>query len=502
MPRRPRAGPGDRDGAVDVVLVEADGSMGPDPADVAGSLPPGERGRSSARHGGRGRARGLVVLSVVVALVVGAGWVQDRAEQGRLAALAQVPGLVPPLEGPLEEVWRTTPGTWQMIAGGMVVRVDPRGVTAIDPVTGRERWTRAWPEAQPSDLTCGTDAVEPDGMWRAGGALLEADHVWCVVLTPEPGVEAAVLAPPVVVVLDALTGEQVTSWDLEGTPVLSQKVGQDLVVGLRTEQGRLRVVRHDIATGERRWEFVSDQDGAIGEHESAGWSFDGITLVWSGSTEIAVDLTDGSVVEGGEVPSGLWPEESADLPGGGVVEWSFGGETFRSRVLDLDGQLLFEIDGTVFPVPVTDGSVPEILLVLQWGVSPTGEGPGVTGVDSATGEQVWVSPVVPGYPVVQIDGLVLLRGESSVDAVDVTDGTGLWTVPTSPTSFWLPVSDGRTVLLPALAEDGTGDRVVAAVDLRTGQERWRTDLPKRTQMLTAVGGRLIALTAGDLVGLG
>lgn len=142
--------------AIDVELVEAtsdDELEPPEPPRPGEGADPDGTGPPPQRWSWRKRVAVGVVAVAVVGTFVGVGAVQSaRQEAARTAALAGSPGLVPPIDGPLEELWRIDGGGLTAEVAGLMIVTDgwTRGrtgtVLGVEPATGEVVW-----EFQPPD---------------------------------------------------------------------------------------------------------------------------------------------------------------------------------------------------------------------------------------------------------------------------------------------------------------------------------------------------------------
>ncbi len=131
------------------------GERGQDRVEVELEDAPAERGSVGARR----RRRWPVWVGVAVVLALGATsavlTTEDRRrDEERREALAEVSGLVAPLDGPLEEAWSVDDAWLAAVVHDVVVLSAPPGesLTAVDLRTGEQVWTR--PVAD--DETCTT----------------------------------------------------------------------------------------------------------------------------------------------------------------------------------------------------------------------------------------------------------------------------------------------------------------------------------------------------------
>src|SRR5665647_968551 len=192
---------GASDDAVEVEMVEVD-----DLADVDSAGPPlvpDADAHDSDRHARRRRVLRWVGLGVIAALataVLVVNVAEARQEAARRAALAQIPWLMPRIDGPLQEAWRA-PGTALVAETSdlIVTQASDSGgaLVAVDESSGEV----AWEYPAQDDESCsvvGEDGagadVSVDGLtaadaqmilcgtrdWLAGPGLPDAGLAWTV----------------------------------------------------------------------------------------------------------------------------------------------------------------------------------------------------------------------------------------------------------------------------------------------------------------------------------
>ncbi|MEO8520134.1 MAG: PQQ-binding-like beta-propeller repeat protein [Acidobacteriota bacterium] len=141
--------------------------------------------------------------------------------------------------------------------------------------------------------------------------------------------------------------------------------------------------------------------------------------------------------------------------------------------------------------------------------APNGKG-GLYAIDAATRAVKWTfRPAAPASPMVStrasiVGNTVLSRFEDGQGAwligISLATGNELWRAPTSVPMDNLVLGDGQAfVLLKALDADRRGLRIVSAVDVQTGKERWQVTF--KTETGTApmfLGGMVyIGVAGGD-----
>src|SRR5665648_875718 len=205
---------GASDDAVEVEMVEVDDLTGVDGAGPP--LVPEGDARDSDRHARRRRVLRWVGGGVLAALATGVVVVNVQAAReaaARQAALADLPWVLPHMDGPLEEAWRT-PGGWVIAETTEVLVTSPNtgegGPRAVDVRTGEAVWE--WPGSEQATNCSGV--VDYSG-WeddQVGSVPPEPDLLMCVPWDAY-GQDAREVVDALVeiVFLDVATGVQVSS---------------------------------------------------------------------------------------------------------------------------------------------------------------------------------------------------------------------------------------------------------------------------------------------------
>lgn len=442
---------------------------------------PRPRDRRRSRH-----ARPWVAAGVVVVLGL-VGWALNRAEARRqevqLAALANLPGYLDPIDEPLAVAWRAPgaePAAW---AGTVLLVGEPGGgVGALDLVTGRELWRRG-----PAADEC---HVLPE---RTGPQLPVATAVVCL---PDARTGAAEVAPPRVVVLDPEAGREVDSLTLRnGTSV--ELVAGVVVLHGTAPDGAVAVQAWDPVSGSWPWSFTVAADGSADVRTDPGWSHRlgaGTIVLESHGAQLSFDVATGrSRTTARARPS----VEQADLPGHREVRWRrdrFG----RPRdvvVVDHDAGTRIAAPGLPWTPPVNEGVAGDVVVVRR----TTDQH--LLGLAARTGQVRWdLSNVAWLHPAVQVGGTVVAVSPASASALDVGTGLRLWNHPVARgAAAWRVLTDGRVVLLPS--DDDAGVWLVAR-SLQTGEEDWRVPLPGAVLSVDEVDGRTVLVrTTSGLVAL-
>src|SRR5665648_80315 len=495
---------GASDDAVEVEMVEVDDLTGVDGAGPP--LVPEADARDSDPHARRARVLRWVGAGVLAALATGVVVVNvqvAREAAARQAALADLPWVLPHMDGPLEEVWRAPEG-WVVAETSEVLVTSPNtgegSLYGVDVRTGEVVWERPGSE---QDTNC-SGVVDYSG-WEddpVGFVPPEPDLLMCVpwdaygqdpLPTPDFAVEIAVE----IVFLDVATGVQVSSVTLDGAVLFSESVDGDVVLSFVRSDAGMTVLRLDPHTGEVLWTHRSDP-GVLPEGAFGSWSYgtvDGVLRIGTGELDLAIALDDGTVVASSPSDTADSTVPVARLADGGTVEWTYQptGPEGTVRVLEPDGTVRFEARGTPWWFGRADGSAADLVLVQQQGsVGADAQGSQVVALDAATGETLWSVADLGGIPIALIDGVALTSG-ATAGAIDIRSGRRLWELPVDQSVYVGALTDGELVLVP-VREARTLQ--LAAVSVRTGTEAWRMPLPDGTTQVSSTLGGLVLVTTG------
>ena len=465
----------DDGGRVEVVLDDAAEDR---PSDL--SVP--------ARPVGGGRRRLVLVTLVAVAALATASAVMtaqdDRRDRDRREALADVPGVLPPLDGPPGELWHVADGLPFAVGHDVVLLESPStgDLRALDLRTGEEVWSRRV-GADESCVALSDDAW-PTWPRRLVGTV--ADYLACYrrVATVE-GSRVVVGEPATVEVLDIATAAPVGAVPSPADVLGVEQVGRGVVVASLDSDGSVVVSRWALGesspgSATRVWSARLPEPLEV--IEASGWVFHAeAEIVRVGIVgSVPLDLATGEPRPVAALEGVLFTDD-VSLPGGARVEWDYdevGRTTGASRVVGADGGAPMELDGVPWRPAVSDGSSPDVLLLRRpTSTTDTGEDNGdVVAVDATTGEDLWSAGRMAGMvALVRLDDLVVAAGAATVLALDVRDGEVVWQDRHSGASPLLGgLTDGDVVLV---AQTTGGEPAVVARDVRTGAERWRAELP-------------------------
>jgi outer membrane protein assembly factor BamB len=483
-------GRGAGDQVVQVEFMEGGSSLEESRAD--------DDARREAARARRLRWVGLAVMIALVGTIVAATVIDNRLDAARRAALAELGWVLPPLGGPLEEVWRASGGWVIGTAGDVILVQDETGlaIRALDAGTGAVQWEREGAQ----DESC-----FPLYDYRATLSRYPvSETLICVPLDmyafeglPDPGFTASLTA------VDATSGADLGSLVVDGSVLVQDAVGDDLLLTYLDKDAGLGVVRWDPRSGEV-WRYRSPPgvlpDGMSWRSDTGGWVYglgDGVLQLMD---DLALDLATGrETVVAGFDPVASFKGHVEVLPDGARAQWLWGsgirGWSTEGRVLSADGTLRFEVEGEPWFVVATDGSFPDLLMTLR----PDGS---VAALDPTSGGELWSVPdLAEPWPVFLLEGVLLLSGPTTVSALDVRDGSILWELDTRFAINTTVPTDGDVVLVQ-VAERSTN--VILAVHLRTGEEVWRMPGPGSSvywEVTSTPEGHFVLLGDEELIGL-
>jgi len=456
----------------------ADGDLGP------GHRPPSARGSAPTYRRLHTRrwwtAAGVLVLAVPISASVG-----DWYERARLAALADIPGIVAPLDGPVGELWRTRASTHLLAeAAGRVIGLADRpeggvDVVGLDRGSGRTVWRASLGQAGPGARTA-----------AIGGRCVVPSRATVVCVASDP--TAARL-----VVLDASTGALRSESPVAPTTSVAV-LGPDLVLGQVDSDGRIRVRRTDASGSVTRWTFLSPAPPSgveRGSRDSSVRVAGDLVLVGAASTRWVL-TRDGVVVHSWAAgPTAVVGQPTAVLAGARLVAEpaSSPGSTQLTALTTGGAAPTFTLAGVpVGPLP-DDGSLGDLVLVRA-----AADG-ALAAFDAGSGRARWTVQGALGAAVTVLDGRVIAVQDGEVRSIDGGTGRILWATPVGAQTSGVSVSDGRLVLVARAAPHG--GTVITAYGLDDGRRRWNAVLPDRLDLVT-LAGTLYGRSAQLLVALG
>lgn len=495
---RPRGRPWLGAEHVEVVLLEADAPDDPDPA-VPDQADDVADGRDGARR--RQRRWTVAVVVAVLAVVLTVNVADAGREAARRAGLAQVPGILFSLDQPPEEVW-AIPGASVVAEGTDVLVVQDydgvhNGLRAVRPADGEVVWTRELAQPGSSGEYCGPLV---QSVWTPAQNMSipsQQTHVMCIrTRTPfrdEPGD----LGTSTLTVIDAATGLDAQVLEMDGAMLATTWLDEDMVAATVDQAGAVHAVRWEPLAARVVWRFDS-APGALEVNPMLWrWQLGTGTMTLGTDPGITVNLDTGQE-SSASVGTGPGFGDGLTLQDGTQIAWTADPTTgaYSTTVAGTDGRPRFTRAGSPWWPTVWDRSDPVLLNDNLSGL--------VLAVDAMTGDTVWEREYISSFqPLVRVDGVIVAVSSSIAIALDEHDGSTLWTATMSRSTPEFQVqfagpTDGDVVLLPDIGDDVAA---LVALDLATGNELWRTDLPKDTYSVSAVAGTLVLQTAESLIGM-
>ncbi|OLT54001.1 PQQ-binding-like beta-propeller repeat protein [Cellulosimicrobium sp. CUA-896] len=436
---------------------EVGGPGDADGVDATGAAP----GRGSGRPAHRAAWAVVAVLLALAGSVV-ATTVADGARTVDVAALS---GGLEPLGSPPSVAWSVPvdPRGGVVVAPGAVVTLDGR-LTAHALDDGRPVWR--------------SERLDEAAACLPGPERVAQDVIVCLA----PVREAGRLR---LTVVRADTGRTAGSRVVDVAGDAIAPVGEADVVRARLSGRDVVVTREDAATGAPRWERRLEHDRVTRARLAARAPQPGVALDVSRGVValvapgvVATFTEDGAPIEDGQI----WTV--VRMPDGRYVGTAYGSGT--ASVFSADGQESFRFRGRALEAPLSDGSVPGVLLANTFG--------GVAGVDAATGAPVWTLPVSAYRAVLRLDGLAVLESETTYHAVDVETGQQRWAVRLPDRGRWPALTDGRSLVVTHARHGRPPELVSLALD--DGAVEWRWPVPDGTYHVFTAQGRLFLL-GGD-----
>ncbi|HEY3439028.1 MAG TPA: PQQ-binding-like beta-propeller repeat protein, partial [Actinotalea sp.] len=437
--------------------------------------------------------------------------------------LAEIPGILPSLAEPMEVRWEAQGGVSATTTTGVLVLADFMTATTrgLEAATGRTIWSRP----ARSQEYCGASSIAI-GSEEAGAASGTVDTLLLCAPSATLGDDGTLTFGPLSVdLVDPRDGRVVHTLTTSGASLSTVQTPAGIGLLTLTEDMHVRLSVWNGSTGEPVSDATSAEvvtlDPAYGG--ALSWNQDGDRIELLTEPGITFDLATGQEVAGAGVgpaasegatrtetlPSGqqvtvtLFGDGDAlgtsamtvHLPDGRTVSWtfSFSDASAGHGTVTAAGGTSFPLPGTPMLANVTDGSEPDVV------VAHDTAGRSTVGLDRA-GRTLWtVAGGGEGYALLRIDGVLVAQFSSEVRAIDVHDGTVLWTARADPSAMSAGFSDGRRVLLLEPGHDRTQQAVVCR-DLTDGTELWRLPTPTHIGWLSpTTNGRQVLASTGDKV---
>ncbi|MFI2753145.1 PQQ-binding-like beta-propeller repeat protein [Cellulomonas sp. P22] len=424
------------------------------------------------------------VAAVAVVVLLAASLVVDARSRERAARLAEVPGVLAPLDGAPTELWRAEDlpepaisvlgGTGWFATDDVLVAVGLRDdgeavAAALDRTDGSAVWTASLAEATERVAYRPVDCVLPRD--PAGVTVLTCLVADVSVTETSVGSDGATTTEAQyryrLVRVDLRTGEVLETREVGDAAALVELDG-DLVLATHEPGSDIQVTRLDPA-GEERWTA---------------------TVAVEQSAPVSVYL----------------------LPSAGILQVSTG----QGAPITLDPTTgkemspLQSLDNLfAWPVAVDDGSTGVRVVVDLNSVSLQVQ-------DPVQGTTLWTQPISSTSLDLQIllvrDRLVLREGTSDgtgsqqVTSYDARTGVEQFSLPEPPATYGSSgsdagaiVTDGSVLVRQELPE---GLRTFVAYDFDDGTPRWSTPMPSGTSDFAVAGGLLLARAGSSVVALG
>ncbi|GEN79861.1 outer membrane protein assembly factor BamB family protein [Actinotalea fermentans] len=434
--------PGRPDARVGVEMVEVTDAGGVPAERTAPAGPDG-----AAPHSARRRVLRRLGIALVAALLLGAvavGVADARRDAARREALADLGWVMPAMTGPPKEAWRAPGGAVLTQTDGTVVtQSDGADLTlrAVATATGQVLWERPDTNEQ-----CSPVLDEATQGASAPSAVGRPQMLMCLAYDApgSDGTPPAEAASVPIAFVDLETGAVQGRVTVAGQLLGHAEVGGGLLLLTTRAGGAVGVVRVDPRSGRVAWDWTSGS-GVRPRQALADLSWhlveDGEVLQLDGARTVAVSVDDGAEAD---------PE-----PGLARRTWAGQVHAALGRV------------GTALRDVATGGE-------RIAGLGPDGD----------------------ARPFFLLEGTAIVAIGSSVAALDAETGAWLWVHPAATDLAFDPLTDGDVVLVPE--SDGPA---LAALGLRTGEERWRMALPADAVGLhLARDGTLLVTTASEVFG--
>lgn len=447
----------------------------------------------------------LVGVVAVVALALGVTqWVMTARENAAVARLAQVPGVLGPVDGTLQVVQALTPERTATLTGeayGALLRAEDgaQSYQWFEPADEGPGWTTPLLDApagleDPSQAyfgsTCATDEASGTG---AG----DADHVVCLVTdsayvmssTGQSG-EALETTTTDIVVLDAADGSVLARWPLRDGYGVVVLPGPVAVVDAPSDDGQV-VTGYDPLSGRALW---THEAASTTRPTSEMFRLGDLVALTDASGELTLLSSDGAVVRSGIAVPGEASQGrgwNSDPRRGTVTLFAQASDgTSQSVVVSgADPATDLEVDGMPLEVGVDDGSVPGLLL--------TGDN-AVHAYDASTGAARWTTDVRSMTNALVVRGRVYVTTDREVVAIDGRSGRELWRSDelVGLTSSNL-LTDGEHILVPAERTGASGVPALIAYDPASGAEVFRAPYPEGVIEVGALGRTLVGRDAAS-----
>lgn len=488
------------------VLIDLDDAEERDPG--PGDLDPASEDvpRRARRRARALAVAGAVVVLGIVATVGGAAALDERRTRERREALEALGVPLVDLSAPLEQAWGHERDVWPIVTTADVLVVQEYGaggeeVVAYDAATGEPRWSREGADSCRGWAPTWSEVSGPvvgGSPWETAFGPAEPTWVVCETGYAWDGLPRAD-AVTRVELLDLADGRLLGEVELPGALVAQTLLGDDAAITTVDDAGRMVTWGVGLLTGDVAWS-TDVGTGGFDEHGV----FTGMYPVVVGS---ALEVTVGDAepvyldLETGE-PTTPRPAEAPYaarfvLAGGVVVTsayetevdedgvYAIGAE--RTVVAGPDGVERFAVDGAVWTPLFSDGSLADRVVVQEYG----GEYPTLVAYDVADGRELWRRATTDwDWAVLQVDGVAITSGER-LAGIDLRTGEERWRTDAVVRTGGL-VTDGTRVLALEVDTEGTW---LAAYDVGSGARTWRVPTFRGAWMFSPAGPGV--LVSGD-----
>ncbi|WP_407345495.1 PQQ-binding-like beta-propeller repeat protein [Pengzhenrongella phosphoraccumulans] len=505
---------------VDVVLIDDDRPDEPAEGPLDPPKPPRDRRLAWQRRARRWwpLAAGLAFVLLTTTVVA------DRREHRRLAALADVPGVLAPLGDSVTERWHIDdPSYWLLgstatMAIGVVDRPDGSGaVVGRDATTGNVAWEAATRPAGPtngrSPCVLSRPAPPSDGA-PAGTAVVVCVPVDETERITTSGAEMDVPSKARLLVIDATDGAVLVDRPTDPSTIVTSAstytgtsartgVDADLVTTRVLPDGRAQVSRASAWDAPARWTFTTPDP--LGSHVPLGTDHASRYQVWGYAAGDLVLVAayplngedkgqswvldaDGTVLR----PANGGDPSTGNAGGFGVLRAGEllvepGTTSGTSTLTHLATGRTLQVDAQPFDALPDDGSLDDLVLAQS-------QNDDLIAYDLTTGTARWTVPSPGIYRAMIIDGRVIRVEDDHLVSYDGRSGRTVWSkkIPSTTTgsygSMMAPsaFTDGRVVLL---ADSGPSDSTssgepvkVTAYGLDDGRTLWTSTLPPGVQL--------------------
>lgn len=460
-----------------VELVELDETDAVAPAGPADGGAPRDVVATDGTRPDRRRRRLLVGAAVAVVVLVAAtlatvAALDARRKRARWDALADQGAALVDLAVPLEEAWHVDGDATGVTATSDVVVLAGQGGTGLSAhatASGELVWRQ--------DLAAVSCTTAPGDGSGSGEVLVCMAGAY-------PGGLPDISASTRVTTYTVADGAALATVAVGGSMAAAATVDGDLVLASVGADGHADLARVDLVTGSVRWSVDTDQlvVSELGGLADADLTVeDDVVLLWD-RDGVPLEAFDAATGDPRDVPAAppRAPNETV-LADGTVLRVD--GEAMTTTVVDSAGDVRFTHAGLPWLPEASDGSAADVVVLAE---TLDDRVLALVAVDTRDGTQLWRRGTAAIRPRVQVDGLVVAGGASTV-GLDLRTGDVRWhsevVVPYPDT-----VTDGTRVL--GLLVEG-GESFLVALDVGTGEEAWRVPTVRGAYGIAAVPGGVV-----------